>query len=337
MKKKETLSTISKRTGFSVSTISRVLSGKAAQQRISQGTIDTIMREARKCDYSPNLLAKGLRTNSTGIVGLVIPTLENPFFANIAHSISEILRRDNIHLMIGSSMERPETEVDVIRSFISKGVDGIIVAPSSDSPDYFEELSRNVPVVLIDRYFKDTRLDFISCDNYNGGYMAAEHLIKKGYRKILVVQGAGSSMPNKERVRGFEDAVKSFSHLDISYRITGHDFSTENGYAAVTSAMGKASGDKPTAIFCLSVTIALGAIQALHETGVKINDDVGIITFDDNVFLDYLNPPMTRIAQPIGRICQLSCAILRQRMEDNAGEEPTQILIKPSLVRGGSC
>lgn len=337
MKKKETLSTISKRTGFSVSTISRVLSGKAAQQRISQGTIDAIMREARKCDYSPNLLAKGLRTNSTGIVGLVIPTLENPFFANIAHSVSEILRKDNIHLMIGTSMERPETEVDVIRSFISKGVEGIIVAPSSVSPDYFEELNRNIPVVLIDRYFKDTTLDFISSDNYNGGYMAAEHLIRKGYRNILVVQGADNSMPNKERVRGFEDAVKMFSHLEISYRITGHDFSTENGYVSVTSACNKAPGERPTAIFCLSVTIALGAIQALRENGMKINDDIGVIAFDDNVFLDYLNPPMTRIAQPIDRICQLSCAILRQRLEGSADEEPTQILIKPSLIRGGSC
>ena len=336
MKEKETLITIARRTGYSVSTISRALSGKAAQQRISQKTIDIILAEARKCDYSPNLMAKGLRTHNSGLVGLVIPTLENPFFANIAHAISEILRKNGLHLMIGSSMERPETEIDVIKSFISRGVDGIIVAPAGNESDFFEELGRKIPVVLIDRYFKDTVLDYVSCDNYIGGYMAAEHLIKKGYRNILVVQGADSSMPNKERVRGFEDAVKNFSHLKISYKISGHDFSIENGYGAVTAALSKP--ERPTALFCLSITIALGAIQAMHDMEMKIRDDVGIITFDDNVFLDYLNPPITRIGQPIERICQLSCAILKQKIEaGDAKEEPAQILIRPALIRGNSC
>lgn len=335
MKNKETLMSISRRTGYSVSTISRVLSGKAAQQRIAQKTVDIIVEEARRCNYVPDLQAKGLRTKTSGIVGLLVPSLGNPFFAEIANTISEIFVADNIHLMIGSSSERSEREISIIKSFIGKGVDGIIAVPSGNNPDYYRELGRSVPLILIDRYFKDETLDYVSSDNYTGGYKAAEYLIKRGYRDILVIQGDSASMPNMERVRGFDNAISDYSHLNIAHNISGEGFSSENGYITAMKALNAPS--RPGAIFCLSVTIALGAIQAIHELGLKIPDDIGIITFDNNEFLDYLNPSVTRIAQPIDQICKLSCSILKNKMSNRGNQESTQILIKPTLIRGKSC
>ena len=164
--KKDTLLTISERTGFSISTVSRVLSGKGKKYRISQKTIDYIKEVARSCNYTPNLIAQSLRTRKTNTIGLAIPNIDNPFFATMSGVIINHLRKKGYNVILSDTMESESNETEVINSFVSRNVDAIIVVPVGSSSSYLESIAETVPVVLIDRYFENTKLPYVCTDNY---------------------------------------------------------------------------------------------------------------------------------------------------------------------------
>ena len=144
-------------------------------------------------------------------------------------------------------------------------------------------------------------------------------------------------MPNRERVRGFEDGVKESEGKGIRYSVTGDAFSSENGYASTLRALD--SVNPPDAVFAFSTTIMLGALTAIREKGLKIPDDIGIISFDNNRFLDYLDPPITRIEQPATQIGRIASDMLVGMIRDFPSDSchKSQIFIRPSLVEGRSC
>lgn len=335
--KKDTLMSIAEKTGYSISTISRVLSGKGRQYRIGQKTIDYITKVAESCNYTPNLIAQSLRTNKTNTIGLTVPSIDNPFFATMSGVIINQLKNRGYNILLSDTMENAENEVEALNSFVSRKVDGIIAVPVSSSPDFLEEISRSIPVILIDRYFDDTKLPYVCTDNYSGGYMATEYLISKGYRNILAIQGVLSSMPNKERVRGFEQAILDHNELGVRHEVRGSSFSVENGYEETKKAL--AAPGRPDAIFAFSTTILLGAIKAIKEIGMRIPDDVAIISFDNNRFLDYLDPAVTRVEQPVNVVGKLVTDNIIKMVEkdDDIPLSSSQILIRPTLIEGRSC
>lgn len=335
--KKDTLMSISEKTGYSISTVSRVLSGKGRQYRIGQNTIDYITQVAESCNYTPNLIAQSLRTNKTNTIGLTVPSIDNPFFATLSGVIINQLKNRGYNILLSDTMENAGNEVEALNSFVSRKVDGIIAVPVSSSPDYLEEISRSIPVILIDRYFDDTKLPYVCTDNYSGGYMATEYLISKGYRNILAIQGVRSSMPNKERVRGFEQAILDHSDLGVLHDVRGSSFSVENGYEETKKAL--TASERPDAIFAFSTTILLGSIKAIRELGMRIPDDVAIISFDNNRFLDYLDPAVTRVEQPVNVVGKLVTDNIIKMVEapENEVMPSSQILIRPMLIEGRSC
>lgn len=336
--KKDTLLTISERTGFSISTVSRVLSGKGKKYRISQKTIDYIKEVARSCNYTPNLIAQSLRTRKTNTIGLAIPNIDNPFFATMSGVIINHLRKKGYNVILSDTMESELNETEVINSFMSRNVDAIIVVPVGSSSVYLESVAETIPVVLIDRYFENTTLPYVCTDNYTGSYMAAEHLICKGYRNIVAVQGVQTSMPNKERVRGFRQAIADYSAYGVKHTIIGNSFSVDNGYEQAMDAF-SVKGEKPDAVFAFSTTILLGVIKAVRDLGLKIPEDVAIISFDNNRFLDFLNPSITRIEQPVNLVGKLVVDCITQLIDGDEEDvsTPLQTLLRPTLIEGQSC
>lgn len=325
----ETLVTISQRTGFSISTISRVLNGQAEKYRISATTVRLIEEEAKRCNYIPNLLAKGLTTRRTNIIGLLIPSVDNPYFANIASVVIRQAKTQGFTTMIVDTMENEKNEQQDVLSLISRKVDGIIIVPCDRDPAFLERISKhNIPIVLIDRYFNATSLPYVCTDNYQGGYEATMHLIGLGHERIACIQGVPYSMPNKERVRGYREALRQ-NNLEINARISGTDFSVQNGYLETKLLLNGPS--IPTAIFTLSNTILLGAVKAIRESGFRIPQDISIISFDNNTYLDYLDPAVTRVSQPTEEIGILAVKILTESIADNKTGD-TQILIPPKLI-----
>lgn len=332
---KNNLNTISERTGVSTSTVSRVLSGQAEKYRISERTAERVRAAAEECGYIPDLVAKGLRTSRTGIIGLAVPNIDNPFFASLSCIVIGELKKLGYHVILADSMETESGETDALNMFTSRKVDGIIAVPVGSDPTAMERLSERIPIVLIDRYFPDSDLPYVGTDNYGGARMAGEYLISRGYRNILAIQGNLSAVSNRERVRGLKDAVSE--REGIRCRFAGNAFSIENGRDVMSEFLfpGK---ERPDAVFAFSSTILLGAIMALREAELVIPEDIGVVSFDNNGFLDYLDPAVSRIEQPLQEIGSSASRILAELIENRENSAaPRHILLSPSLVIRSSC
>ena len=342
MAEKVNIFSISEKTGYSVSTVSRVLSGKAERYRISKKAVDLITQEANRCNYRPNMAAQTLRTQKSQTVGLLVPGIDNPFFATLAATVIQMLEARGYHTLLADSQESPREEEQALQMFRSRSVDGIICVPVATTPALHEQVSRIIPMVLIDRYFEQTSLPYVCTDNHAGASIAAQYLLEKGYSRILAIQGVPTSMPNRERVRGFLDALQD---QPVCTAIAGDAFSVENGYRETLAAFPPVSGnaaDRPyDAIFAFSSTILLGVIQALRELHLQVGKDVGVISYDNNGFLDFLDPAVTRVEQHVKEIGQMAVDILFKIMDARQAGLPEPAaehrLIAPTLIVRASC
>ena len=307
--KKETLVSIAERSGCSISTVSRVLSGNAAKYRISQRTVARVTEEVKRCNYTPSLLAKGLRTNRTDTIGLLIPNIENSFFAGVAGVVIRESRNYNYKVVVVDTQEDERNEQDGLSALLARRVDGIVAAPCGSNSELFASVQEGgMPLVLIDRYLPDAgMLSYVTTDNYRGAVMATEYLLENGHRRITL------------RAHGLGDRIV----------VTGEDFSVQNGYLETKLAL--AREERPTAIFALSNLILLGVVKAVHESGLRIPDDISVVSFDDNMLFNYLDPAITCIGQPTDEIGTLAVKLLIRAVRE-PGAAPSHLHLPPSLI-----
>lgn len=325
---KETLSSISKRLGISTSTISRILSGKAQQFRIKEDTVAKVMEEVARCNYAPSTVAQSLRTNKTHTIGVIIPSVSNPYFADIAGAIISEARSKGYAAMVLDTMESEQNQRLCLATLVSRKVDGIIAVPCGNNTSLFEEIDKNIPIVLVDRYFSPTKLSYVTTNNFKGAYDATQHLINNGHKNIVCIQGDKDSLPNIRRVDGFRKALQKAGIEDTPV-ITGDAFSIQNGYLETKLLLNRQN--LPSAIFALSYTILLGVIKALNDSGIRVPEDISIVSFDDNLCLDYMTPAITRIGQPTEEMGRMSTKLLFEKME-NHDIKPTQIELSANFI-----
>lgn len=327
--KKETLVSIAERSGCSISTVSRVLSGNAAKYRISQRTVARVTEEVKRCNYTPSLLAKGLRTNRTDTIGLLIPNIENSFFAGVAGVVIRESRNYNYKVVVVDTQEDERNEQDGLSALLARRVDGHRRRAVRRNAELFASVRRAAALVLIDRYLPDAgMLSYVTTDNYRGAVMATEYLLENGHRRIACIQGTPHSMPVRDRVRGFGDTLRAHG-LGDRIVVTGEDFSVQNGYLETKLAL--AREERPTAIFALSNLILLGVVKAVHESGLRIPDDISVVSFDDNMLFNYLDPAITCIGQPTDEIGTLAVKLLIRAIRE-PGAAPSHLHLPPSLI-----
>jgi LacI family transcriptional regulator len=318
---------IAQNTGLSTSTVSRVLNGKAKQYRISEKSKNKILEASEAMNYIPNQIAVNLQSGKTRTIALIIPSLMNPFFSRMAGMINMELQRMGYATLISDCNENPEIEKEQLKQMNSRNVEGIIIAPCGNSPDQLKFIQNmKIPVVCLDRYFEGLNIPFVSTDNYLGAYLATKHFIKNGHTSIVCIQGIESSIPNQLRIKGFKAALEEAGIKMNS--ISGYDFSVQNGYTETLLLLH--NNVKPTAIFALSNTIALGCMKALKENNLRIPEDISLIAFDDHPYLDYLSTPLTCVAQPVDDICKIAVRLLFSRI-NNEEIKASKIFIKPSI------
>ena len=330
---KETLSSIAERTGFSVTTISRVLSGNAEKHRISKSTRDKVLEEARRCHYKPSVVAQSLRTNRSKIVGLLLPGVANPYFAEMAQVAISEFKKYGYTTIIMDTMEEESTMIEDVLSLVSRQAEGILVVPCGTDSSLLEDLdANNVPVVLIDRFYKDSKLSYVTTNNYQGGLEATRYLISNGHTRIACIKGVQSSIPGQERVKGFLDAMNE-SGFPTDGMIVGNEYSISCGYMETKLLLDR--DRQPTAIFALGNTIAMGALKAIREHGLKIPDDISLITFDNNVYLDFIDPVITRVSQPVDTMTSLAVKILVEKINSTFSGF-SQLRLSPAMIIGES-
>ena len=327
MRHKPNIIDIAEKTGFSITTVSRVLNGKGEKYRISKVTQRKIQLMAEELHYVPNELARNLRSGSSKTIALIVPSLKNPFFAQIASVVNAEVRKYGYITLIGDSDDQIWNEKAELRHLTSRNLDGIIIAPCGEEWEHLMKVQENgIPLICIDRYFEDTPLSFVSSNNYEGVFTATNFLIGQGHRSIACIQGVKYSIPNVKRVAGFVDAMRNAGIG--TYTVTGDAFSEQNGYLETKLLLRQKN--RPSAIFAFSNMIAMGCIKALKEEHIDIPDHISLITFDDNQYLNYIDPPLTCIAQPVDDICKIAVKILFSHILDQ-DTTPKHVLLKTRL------
>lgn len=325
---KVNINDIAAKTELSITTVSRVLNGKAEQYRISRKSQLIIMEAAKELNYIPNQFAANLRTGRSNTIALIVPSLNNPFFAGIASAINAEVRKFGYITIISDSDENQDIEKIELQQLMSRNIEGLIIIPCGNQWEYIKQIyDQGLPLICIDRYFEELDLPFVSTDNYDGAYSATKHLIENGHSLITCIQGVQQSTPNILRVKGYCEAMRD-EGIEIC-SVVGDEFSLQNGYLETKILLQQKI--RPTAIFTFSNTIAMGCMKALKEENISIPDDISLITFDEHPYLDYLATPLSCVSQPVNDISKVAVKYLFSKL-NNMEIKATQLLLKPTLM-----
>jgi len=326
-----TLQGIADQSGLSVTTISRVLSGQASRYRISKETEVTVRKLAKDSSFVPNQLARGLRLKKTLMIGLVIPDISNPFFAGIAHQVIVGTRKYGYSVILCDSQDDTGLEVQSLALLQSRSVEGVVLCPTGRSSQHLTPfVGGRLPIVLVDRFFPDLPLPYVSSDNVAGARQATELLITSGHRRIACLQGLRGTSPSEFRVRGYKEAL-AHHHLPIENNlIVGDSFTEQSGYIETKLLLRTEPGVK--AILVLSHLNGLGAIRALTEEKRRIPDDVSIISFDDTPYFSYLATPLTAVAQANSEMGEVAVKLLFDQIQSPHRQTKGGILLPTTLV-----
>lgn len=297
---KSTLKDVAKKANLHSSTVSRVLRGEK-KLRVSDETRKRVFAAAEELNYSPNQTARTLRMQKSFLIGLIVPDIANPFFARVVRSIEQQGFEKGYTVIVCNTDENQDKEDKFIDTLLSRGIDGLIIAPVQDSKEQIQKLvDRDFPVVLFDRCFCDIEMNAVLTNNSEASYDAVKILANKGSKRVAFVSGRRGIYTTQQRLEGYQKAVKDF-HLDKSESlIVGDGFSFESGYESTKQLL--KLEEPPTAMIVTGNLVSVGAMKAVLDEGLSIPNDIAIIAFSDNIFSQYLVTPLSSIIHPIDEI-----------------------------------
>ncbi|MDV6033676.1 MAG: LacI family transcriptional regulator [Phycisphaera sp. RhM] len=315
-----TLKNVAARAGVSVSTASRALNGQARKYRISPTTEKAVRKVAADLGFQASQVARSLRLKRSGLIGVIVPDISNPFFASIAREVSLGVEAYGFSVLLGDSREETQIEQRLVEQLRAKQVEALLVCPVGVEPDHLVKLDRSgLPVVVADRVFDGIELPSVTSDNRTAARAVAEVLIEQGHRKIGVLSGVRDSLPAKTRLQGLTDAAQHAGfHLDPS-SLAGNAFTEQSGYDATLELLDR--HPEMTAIFAMCTPAAIGSMRALAERGIAIPRDMSIVAFDDHPFAELMKTPLTVSVQDIPRLGRLATAVLLKRLNVNPSDD----------------
>jgi LacI family transcriptional regulator len=326
------LKDIANELGLSVVTVSKVLRD---HPDIGAETRKRVLKRMRELNYQPNPAARALVSGKTWTLGLVVPDLLHPFFADIAKSISAVARKQGYSLLISSSDEDPKMEVREIKQLLARRVDVIIVASAQSSVECFRLIEEHkTPYILIDRRFRGLDANFVGVDDEAVGALATLHLIEQGCRRVAHIRGPEVSTA-VGRLDGYKQALASYGltprpgHI-VSLGTSGDHRGEKGGYEAAKRLL--SAKPRPDGIFCFNDPSALGAMRAILDAGLRIPQDIAVIGCGNISYSDFLRVPLSSVDQAsesIGKCAgDLALALANKKIK----VRPKTELITPRVV-----
>lgn len=324
-----TMMDIAKDLKVSVVIVSKVLRN---QGRISDATRKRVLRRAKELNYQMNWVARSLVTRRTYTIGLLLPEFGHPFFAEIARAVAHTVRPHGYHVVISSFEEDPELEASEVDCLLARQVDGLIIAsaqPSNRLAMFKRVQERKTPYVLIDRPIRGLRACFVGVDNHAIGRLATEHLIARGCTRIGHLRGPQVGIA-VERLEGYRCALAKGGLLPHENYIVSGGHGDGTGYEGMRTLL-KAM-PLPDGVFCYNDPVAIGAIKAVLDAGLKLPDDIAVIGAGNVHYGDVLAVPLTTVDQGTCRIGVLAAELLIARIASKILMRPEKILIPPKVV-----
>jgi len=322
---------IAKRARVSIATVSRTIN---APHRVHPDTARRVRKVLEEFEYYPNLTARALVTGRTNLIGLVVPNLIHSFFAEIAQSLSRVLRDSGYSLLICSSDEDVEIERRMLTHLLARGVDALLIATVQQEKDIFPHVAKaRVPYVLIDRKVDGLTANFVGVDDEKVGWLATEHLIEMGCRQIAHIGGVQISTASG-RLEGYRRALhKHQLWMGDEYIVGAKRMDESADSAGYYAAMQLLSRDpRPDGIFCYNDPVAIGAMRAILENGLQIPEDIALIG-SGNLHLDTaLRVPLSTIDQQSERIGQCAANLAMDLIGDGKQKQASSILLTPRLL-----
>ncbi len=321
--------------GVSVITISKVLRN---HPDIGDETRERVLARIKELDYRPNLAARSLVTGRTYLVGLVVPDLLHPFFAEIAKSLSEVLRNSGYYLIVSSSDEDPELEEQEINHLLARRLDTLIIASCRSTVDVLFRIEKqSTPYVLIDRNFPGLPANFVGVDDEEVGRIATQHLIDIGCKRIAHIRGPETS-PGIRRLEGYKRALaqKGLRPADdyIISEPKGDVETRQRGRDAMHELL--RLKPRPDGVFCFNDPLAMGAMNHALDEGLRIPEDIAIIGCGNLHYDDSLRVPLSSIDQHSRRIGEEAARITLRILNSKTPPKPERVVLQPELIVRGS-
>lgn len=334
-----TLADVARLAGVSKSTASRILAAaKGRKIPYSPATQESVRNAAGLLSYRPSKLARGLTGARTGIIGLVIPTLEDSFFTTATSIIEAQLAEEGYNVILSNTSGDPDMERAKVEDLLAWPVDGLVIAPVQESGDaglFWELWSNDVPFVLIDRVFPETPFMSVTTDDQAGAAAAVEHLIALGRGRIACVSGRLVVSTNRARQEGYRETLISNGVLPDP-RLSIEVGPTEAGGRAAMEYFAGLDA-LPDAIFCFSDLMAIGVMGVCLERGIRIPDDLALVGYADLDYSGLLRVPLTSIRQPRNAIGLAAAEMLLVRMGGGKVEKCELRLPVELVIRESTC
>ena len=321
---------IARAAGVSHSTVSRSLSDSPL---VNPETKARIQRLSSEMGYTPNAAARSLVMGLTRTVGVVVTTIADPFIAEVTQGIESTAYEHGYTVILASSNSDPAREIAAVEMLRSKRVDGVIVTSSRVGALYHDHLERiGVPVVLINNHSEQSgRYTFsISVDNQHGGYLATQHLIELGHRRIAFVTAQVNHSSNMGRLAGYQLALSEAGLASDPSLVVAGNGRVDGGVQSWSSL--KTLPEPPTAVFCYNDMTAIGLLHAAQQAGLSVPQDLSVVGFDDILFALYVSPALTTIAQPQFEMGQQAMQMALDLMKAPSGAQISDINIKGKLI-----
>lgn len=329
MKKRTLIQDIAQQLDVSIATVSLVLNGKAKEHRISDALAERVLQHVAQVGYRPNQLAKSLRTGKTHVIGLIIEDISNPFFATVAWMIEKQAFARGYRILYCSTDNDTAKTKDLIAMFRERHLDGYIIAPPAGVEQEIESLLKSeIPTVLFDRYLPELPTDYIVVDGEDGAYQATRHLLEQGFTRIAFVTTESEQTQMSARLHGYQRAMHERALPPLVQRVP---LAFGGNHAQSVAELRRFLAENPAceAALFANNSLTLYALEAISELGLRIPQDLAVVSFDDNDLFRFYSPAITAVTQPVAALAEAAISVLLDKLSDDKTPTALQQLTLP--------
>lgn len=322
-----TIDDVAREAGVSKTTVSRVLNGKAIGH-MNPTTLIRVQEAIARLNYRPSSFAKGLKLKRSHTVGLVVPDISNPFYPALVKGLEETLWANGYAMLLCNTSNVLEREEAYYRMLDTRQVDGLILdCKRLPSPTY--ENLVNVPTVVLDAH-PNLPVDSVTVDNRKGAYLATEHLIRCGHRRIGHIGGTKGGQVSGERLRGFRQAMHDAGlPIEPAYCVYSR-YRMEDGYQIALRMLNLP--EPPTALFVASDYMALGVLKAMQSRGIHVPNEMAVVGFDDTPVAAMVTPALTTVRQPVYELGATAARMVMERISGQVVGPKQAVILEPELI-----
>ena len=319
---------VARKAGVSSATVSRVLAGNTS---VNAQLRTRVLSAVEELNYQPNRVAQSLRVQTSSAIGLIIPDIQNSLFVSLARAVEDFAYTHQLIMVLCNTDDNPEKQRAYLDIMRSQQAAGLIVVPThpKDAAMLSPVRASGTPIVLVDREIEGFEADTVIVDNVRGAKMAINHLISAGCERIAILAGPENLTPGRERLQGYYAAFNEANVRVVPELVKMGTFKLDSGYQLTHELMN--APNAPDAIFASNSLMALGCLRALHERGIRIPDEVALISFDDMPWAEDLNPPLSVVAQPSYELGQEALELLLYRMKYPEASN-RKVILQPHLI-----